>query len=76
MYINYYVLFFEDIPIDVPCTTVNKVCASGMKSVILGAQSIMVGDYDCVLAGGFESMSNIPFYIENVCQFFFIFINK
>ena len=46
----------------VPCTTVNKVCASGMKSVMFGAQSIMLGHNDIVVAGGMESMSNIPFY--------------
>lgn len=48
---------------NVPCTTVNKVCASGMKSVMLGAQSIMLGWNDVVVAGGMESMSNIPYYI-------------
>lgn len=47
----------------VPCTTINKVCASGMKSVMLAAQSIMVGSNDVVVAGGMESMSNIPYYI-------------
>ncbi|MEQ9286247.1 MAG: acetyl-CoA C-acyltransferase [Cyclobacteriaceae bacterium] len=48
---------------NVPCTTVNKVCASGMKSVMLGAQSIMLGHADVIVAGGMESMSNIPFYL-------------
>ncbi|NLR90616.1 MULTISPECIES: acetyl-CoA C-acyltransferase [Flammeovirga] len=48
---------------DVPCTLVNKVCSSGMKTVMLGAQSIMLGDNDIVVAGGMESMSNIPYYI-------------
>ncbi len=48
---------------NVPCTTVNKVCSSGMKSVMFGAQSIMLGHADTVVAGGMESMSNIPFYI-------------
>ncbi|MEN8248672.1 MAG: acetyl-CoA C-acetyltransferase, partial [Bacteroidota bacterium] len=48
---------------NVPCTTVNKVCASGMKSVMLGAQSIMLGINDVVVAGGMESMSNIPYYV-------------
>ncbi|UXX81201.1 acetyl-CoA C-acyltransferase [Reichenbachiella carrageenanivorans] len=48
---------------NVPCTTVNKVCASGMKSVMLGAQSIMLGHADVIVAGGMESMSNIPFYV-------------
>ena len=48
---------------NVPCTTVNKVCASGMKSVMLGAQSIILGINDVVVAGGMESMSNIPYYV-------------
>ncbi len=48
---------------DVPCTTVNKVCASGMKAVMFGAQSIMLGINDVVVAGGMESMSNAPFYV-------------
>jgi acetyl-CoA C-acetyltransferase len=48
---------------DVPCTTVNKVCASGMKSVMFGAQAIMLGFADVVVAGGMESMSNIPYYM-------------
>ncbi|UII26803.1 acetyl-CoA C-acyltransferase [Fulvivirga maritima] len=47
----------------VPCTTVNKVCASGMKSVMLAAQSIMLGQNDVVVAGGMESMSNVPYYV-------------
>ena len=48
---------------NVPCTTVNKVCSSGMKSVMFGAQSIMLGQGDVIVAGGMESMSNIPFYV-------------
>ncbi len=48
-----------------PCTTINKVCSSGMKSVMLGAQSIMLGMNDIVMAGGMESMSNIPYYVPN-----------
>ncbi|MCC5937955.1 MAG: acetyl-CoA C-acyltransferase [Lunatimonas sp.] len=48
---------------EVPCTTINKVCASGMKAVMLGAQSIMTGMQDVVVAGGMESMSNVPFYV-------------
>lgn len=47
----------------VPCTTINKVCASGMKAIMLGAQSIMTGTQDVVIAGGMESMSNVPFYV-------------
>lgn len=49
------------IPNTVPCTTVNKVCASGMKAIMLGAQSIMLGDNDLVVAGGMESMSGAPY---------------
>jgi len=48
---------------EIPCTLVNKVCASGMKAVMFGAQSIMLGHNDIVLAGGMESMSNIPYYL-------------
>ena len=51
------------IPNTVPTTTVNKVCASGMKSIMLGAQTIMLGDNDVVVAGGMESMSNTPYYL-------------
>lgn len=48
---------------NVPCTTINKVCSSGMKSVMMGAQSIMIGHNDMVVTGGMESMSNIPYYV-------------
>ncbi|MEJ7645642.1 MAG: acetyl-CoA C-acyltransferase [Chryseolinea sp.] len=48
---------------DIPCTLINKVCASGMKAVMVGAQSIMLGQNDVVIAGGTESMSNIPYYL-------------
>lgn len=51
------------IGVDVPCTTINKVCSSGMKAVMFGAQSIMLGHNDLVVAGGMESMSNIPYYV-------------
>lgn len=51
------------IPDSVPCTTVNKVCASGTKATMLGAQAIMLGQADVVVTGGMESMSNIPYYI-------------
>jgi len=50
------------IPDSVPCTTVNKVCASGMKSIMLAAQTIAIGDADIVVAGGMENMSSIPHY--------------
>jgi acetyl-CoA C-acetyltransferase len=57
---------FAGLPDNVPCTTVNKVCASGMKAVMQGAQAIMLGDADVVVAGGMESMSNVPFYSPNM----------
>lgn len=53
---------YAGLPDGVIATTVNKVCASGMKSVMLAAQAIMLGDADVVVAGGMESMSNVPFY--------------
>ena len=53
---------FAGLPNGVNCTTVNKVCASGMKAIALAAQSIMLGDADIVVAGGMESMSNVPYY--------------
>ena len=48
---------------EIPATIVNKVCASGMKAIMIGAQSIMVGHNDLVVAGGMESMSNVPYYL-------------
>ncbi len=56
---------FAGVPQNVPCTTINKVCASGMKSIMLGAQSILLGDNDVVIAGGMENMSQVPYYAEN-----------
>jgi acetyl-CoA C-acetyltransferase len=50
---------------NVPCTTINKVCASGMKSIMIGAQSIMAGDNEVVVVGGMENMSQVPYYLEN-----------
>ncbi len=55
---------FAGLPNEVNCTTVNKVCASGMKAIAQAAQSIMLGDADIVVAGGMESMSNVPFYTD------------
>lgn len=55
---------FAGLPDHVQCTTINKVCASGMKSVIFAAQSILLGDSDIVVAGGMENMSNTPYYVE------------
>lgn len=54
---------FAGMPVEVPAFTVNKVCGSGLKCVELGAQSILAGDNDIVVAGGMESMSNAPFTI-------------
>ena len=53
---------FAGLPNEVNCTTVNKVCASGMKAIAQAAQSIALGDADIVVAGGMESMSNVPYY--------------
>jgi acetyl-CoA C-acetyltransferase len=52
------------IPDTVPCTTVNKVCASGLKSIQFAAQAVMLGHHDVMVAGGMESMSQIPYYVE------------
>jgi len=57
---------FAGLPNEVNCTTVNKVCASGMKAIAQAAQSIMLGDADIVVAGGMESMSNVPFYSDSM----------
>ncbi|MBK8090080.1 MAG: acetyl-CoA C-acyltransferase [Chitinophagaceae bacterium] len=57
---------FAGLPNEVNCTTVNKVCASGMKAIAQATQSILLGDADIVIAGGMESMSNVPFYAENM----------
>lgn len=55
---------YAGIPNSVPCTTVNKVCASGMKTVMQAAQSIALGDVDIIVAGGMENMSQIPHYLH------------
>jgi acetyl-CoA C-acetyltransferase len=52
------------VPQEVPAFTVNKACASGMKSIALAYQSILLGDANCILAGGTESMSRVPYYLE------------
>src|SRR5687768_3778503 len=57
---------YAGLPNEVNCTTVNKVCASGMKAIAQAAQSIALGDADIVIAGGMESMSNVPFYVDNL----------
>ncbi len=56
---------FAGLPDSVNCTTVNKVCASGMKSIALAAQSIQLGINEIVIAGGMENMSSVPYYLEN-----------
>ncbi len=55
---------YAGIPNTVPATTVSKVCGSGMQAVIFGAKTIALGDADLVVAGGMESMSNVPYYLE------------
>ncbi len=57
---------FAGLPNEVNCTTINKVCASGMKAIAQAAQSILLGDADIVVAGGMESMSNVPFYVDSM----------
>lgn len=57
---------FAGLPDSVICSTINKVCASGMKAISIGTQSILLGDAEVVVAGGMESMSNVPFYAENM----------
>jgi acetyl-CoA C-acetyltransferase len=54
---------FAGLPKETPCTTVNKVCGSGLKTVAMGAQAIALGDADVIVAGGMESMSNAPYYL-------------
>ncbi|KAH8813188.1 Thiolase, N-terminal domain-containing protein [Xylogone sp. PMI_703] len=54
------------LPDSVICTSINKVCASGMKAIIIGAQNIITGNADIVVAGGTESMSNVPHYLPNL----------
>lgn len=55
---------YAGLPNEVACTTVNKVCASGMKSIMMGAQAILAGDAEIVVAGGMENMSLIPHYVH------------
>ncbi len=57
---------FAGLPDNVNCTTVNKVCASGMKAISMAVQSIILGDASIVVAGGMESMSNVPFYADTM----------
>ena len=55
-------LLFSQLPNTIPCTTVNKVCSSGMKALMFGAAMIRTGESNVVISGGMESMSNVPFY--------------
>jgi len=57
---------FAGIPNTVPCTTINKVCASGMKSIMFAVQTILLGDNHVVVAGGMENMSQVPHYTKNM----------
>jgi acetyl-CoA C-acetyltransferase len=57
---------FAGLPDHVNCTTINKVCASGMKAIATGVQHLLLGDASIVVAGGMESMSNVPFYVESM----------
>lgn len=56
---------FAGLPENTPCTTINKVCSSGMKAVMFGAQSILTGDNEVVITGGMENMSQVPFYLTS-----------
>ena len=56
---------YAGIGYEVPCTTVNKVCSSGAKAIMLAAQSIMTGNGDIIVAGGMENMSQVPYYVPN-----------
>lgn len=57
---------FAGLPDTTICTTINKVCASGMKAIMVSAQAIQLGQADIIVAGGMESMSNVPFYNKNL----------
>jgi len=57
------IAYFSGIPVDIPAYTINKACSSSLKAIELAAQSIMIGDCDIVIAGGVESMSNIPYLL-------------
>src|SRR5690349_8553272 len=55
---------FAGVPNTVPCTTVNKVCGSGLQAVVLASKSLLLGEVEVALAGGMESMSNVPYYLR------------
>jgi acetyl-CoA C-acetyltransferase len=56
---------YADVPATVPCTTVSKVCGSGLAAVVFATKTILLGDADVVVAGGMESMSNVPYYLTH-----------
>src|ERR1700677_622493 len=57
-------MIYAGLPDTVPATTVGKVCGSGLQAVVLGAKTVALGDSEIVVAGGMESMSNVPYYLE------------
>ena len=57
-------MIFADVPKSVPATTVSKVCGSGLQAVVFGSKTVALGDADLVIAGGMESMSNVPYYLD------------
>jgi acetyl-CoA C-acetyltransferase len=57
---------YAGLPNSVACTTINKICSSGMKAIAIGAQNILLGDSDIVVAGGMESMTNVPYYLPKL----------
>jgi len=63
-FISTIIYYITGVNIETPATTIGKVCASGLKSVLLGSASIWAGNNRCVVAGGFESMSNVPNYFN------------
>jgi acetyl-CoA acetyltransferase len=63
------------LPKETICTTVNKVCASGMKAIMMASQSLMCGHQDVMLAGGMESISNVPYYFPRGNKRFFLFFD-
>lgn len=55
---------YAGLPKETLCTTINKVCASGMKTIMMASQSLMCGHQEVMIAGGMESMSNVPYYLS------------
>jgi acetyl-CoA C-acetyltransferase len=65
---------YAGLPTNTICTTVNKVCASGMKAIMMASQSLMCGHQDIMLAGGMESMSNVPYYLARGLNELILFV--